>query len=109
VSEAVPEVPLWKKPETVLLAKEIGKHLLIAAVLLYVVLGVLKPIFKVLMRRPDPAVLPEAAVQGKQAEALRQQINLSYEQQLQEARQLAQQEPKLVANVVKDWMAGNEQ
>jgi flagellar M-ring protein FliF len=32
-----------------------------------------------------------------------------YENSLQTARQLAKQDPKIVANVVKDWVAGNEQ
>jgi flagellar M-ring protein FliF len=32
-----------------------------------------------------------------------------YENSLQTARQIAKQDPKIVANVVKDWVAGNEQ
>lgn len=106
--EVIPETPFWKKPETVLLAKETGKHLLIAAVLLYLAFGVLRPLLKNLAQaRPATPVLPEAM--QDQAAALRNQMNLSYEQQLVAAKQLAQQEPKLVANVVKDWMSGNEQ
>ncbi len=109
--EVIPDVPFWKKPETILLAKETGKHLLIAAVLLYVVFGVLRPLLKNLAQaRPaKSSLLPETAMQTDQAAILRGQKNLSYEQQLIAAKQLAQQEPKLVANVVKDWMSGNEQ
>lgn len=111
VPEVIPEVPFWKKPETILLAKDIGKNLLIAAVLFYVLFGVLRPLLKNLAQaRPaKSAVLPDADVQHNQAAILRGQKNLSYEQQLVAAKQLAQQEPKLVANVVKDWMSGNEQ
>lgn len=109
--EVIPDVPIWKKPETILLAKETGKNLLIAAVLLFVVFGVLRPLLKNLAQaRPATApLLPETGTQNNQAAALRKQMNLSYEQQLVSAKQLAQQEPKLVANVVKDWMSNNEQ
>jgi len=62
-----------------------------------------------LARPAKSAVLPDADTQHNQAAILRGQKNLSYEQQLLAAKQLAQQEPKLVANVVKDWMSGNEQ
>lgn len=108
--EAIPDVPFWKKPETILVAKETGKQLLIAAVLLYLLLGVLRPMLKNLLQaRPAAAPALSQAMQNDQTAALRNQINLSYEQQLVAAKQLAQQEPKLVANVVKDWMSGNEQ
>ena len=33
---------------------------------------------------------------------------MSYESNLQMAKQLASQEPKIVANVVKDWVSGDE-
>ncbi|MBX9812057.1 MAG: flagellar M-ring protein FliF [Burkholderiales bacterium] len=107
--EVIPEVPFWKKPETVLLAKETGKHLLIAAVMLYLVLGVLRPLLKNLAQaRPAPLASPQDAAFNEQAVAERSQANISYEQRLQAAKQLAQQEPKLVANVVKGWMSGDE-
>jgi len=105
--EAVPDVPFWKKPETILLAKESGKHLLIAALLLSLVFGVLRPFLRNLsLARQAPPVSPEAAL-PYQGGASNQQI-LNHEQQLLSAKQLAQQEPKLVANVVKTWMSGNE-
>jgi flagellar M-ring protein FliF len=34
---------------------------------------------------------------------------IGYDQKLLNARQLAKQDPKLVANVIKDWVGGNEQ
>ena len=105
--EAIPDVPFWKKPETVLLAKESGKHLLIGALLLSLVFGILRPMLKNLAQvRQAPQVSPEAAL-PYQASTSNQQI-INHEQQLQSAKQLAQQEPKLVANVVKNWMSGNE-
>ena len=42
--EAVPELPLWKQPEMIELAQQLGKMLLIGGLVLYLVLGVLRPI-----------------------------------------------------------------
>lgn len=106
--EVIPEVPLWKQPATFVLVKEVGKHLLIAAAVLYLVLGVLRPLLKNLAEaRPAPA-LPEGAVEGEATVTARRQSVAGYEQNLQMAKQLANQEPKIVANVVKEWVSGDE-
>ncbi|MGE5523038.1 MAG: flagellar basal-body MS-ring/collar protein FliF [Rhodospirillaceae bacterium] len=103
--EFAPDVPFWKKPDLYLMAKDIGKNLLIAGALVYLVFGVLKPLAaRLLAARPAPAATEEdEAVQAGHAE--RRAVRRSYEQRLQLAQQLAQQEPKLVANVVKEWMS----
>ena len=106
--EVIPDIPLWKQPATFVLAKEVGKHLLIAAAVLFLVLGVLRPLLKNLAEaRPGPA-LPERAMDGEATVAVSRQGNAGYEQNLQMAKQLANQESKIVANVVKDWVSGDE-
>ena len=106
--EIIPDVPFWKQPATWDLAKEVGKHLLIAAAVLYLVLGVLRPLLKNLAEaRPVPA-LAEGIMEGGATAPVRRQSNAGYDQNLQMAKQLASQEPKIVANVVKDWVAGDE-
>ncbi|MBZ0096541.1 MAG: flagellar M-ring protein FliF [Sulfuricella sp.] len=110
-AEAVlPEIPFWKRPETFILAKEVGKHLLIAAVVLYLLLGVLRPLLKHLAQARDRAALIPAleADGGMAVESAGQQAALGYEHKLQLAKQLARQDPKVVANVVKNWVAGDE-
>ena len=103
--EAVPEVPFWKKPDLYLMAKEIGKNLLIVAAVVYLVLGVLRPLaMRVLAARPVHADPEEDDVVPTRVSE-RRAARRSYEQRLQVAQQLAQQEPKLVANVVKEWMS----
>ena len=101
--EKIPEVPLWKQPDTIELAKMIGKNILIAAVLLFIVLRVLKPILKtVSAQRPAPVLSHDAG------QAAPQQPQLgSYEQSVDHAKQIARGDPKIVANVVKEWVAGN--
>lgn len=110
-AEAVlPEIPFWKRPETFILAKEVGKHLLIAAVVLYLLLGVLRPLLKNLAQARDRAALiPALEADGGMAEvSAGQQAALGYEHKLQLAKQMARQDPKVVANVVKNWVSGDE-
>ena len=104
-TEKVTEVPFWKQPSTVDLAKDSGKFLLIGAVLLFLLLRVFKPMVANLTRVPALPVnmLPSAP----SPVGLPQEVR--YENSLQTARQIAKQDPKIVANVVKDWVSGNEQ
>jgi flagellar M-ring protein FliF len=102
-----------------MLAKDIGKQLLIAAVVLFFLLKILKPFLKSLT---PPAALPPPAEQGQLAdgsaaagqlpgqvdEAAIQAIQKSiFDENLKRAKQLALDEPAIVANVVKDWMGKN--
>ena len=100
--EMVPEVPLWKQPGTVDLAKDIGKNVLIGAVLLVVVLFVLRPLLKTvtaarpaLQPLPSPAEAPQLAQSG------------GVDNGVERARRLAREDPKVVANVVKEWVSGD--
>lgn len=101
--EPAAAVPLWKQPETIATAKDVGRNVLIAGLILFLVLGVLRPLLTKLseVRLPAPA-LPGAEDQA----ALQRQTG--YTNDLDTAKQLARSEPKLVANVVKDWVASNE-
>jgi flagellar M-ring protein FliF len=96
------EVPLWKQPETIATAKEVGRNLLIAALVLFLVLGVLRPLLaKLAEPPPPPPVLPDEAAASVQRIA-------GYDQNLDAVKQLARSEPALVANVVKEWVAHDE-
>lgn len=105
-AEALEAVPFWKQPGTWALAQEIGKNLLIAGLVLFLFFKVLRPMFRSAMTPPPvqthalPAGVPGAApgVMG----------GASYQSNLDSAKQLAQQEPKLVANIVRTWVAGDE-
>ena len=106
-----PELPFWKEPANISLAKDAGKYLLIGAFVLFVILQVLKPMAKSLTRPPTPApaLLPAAAVEGAPVAALPpEQRGDPYETSLNNARQIARQDPKIVANVVRDWVSNNE-
>jgi flagellar M-ring protein FliF len=104
--EPVVNVPLWKQPSTIEMAKDSGKFLLIAVLILFALLKVLKPMVTNLTRVPPMAPAIELLPNTPTPNLLQAQ---RYENSLQTARQLAKQDPKIVANVVKDWVAGNEQ
>jgi flagellar M-ring protein FliF len=111
--EITPELPLWKQPEMMELAQQVGKNLLIGGLILYLVLGVLRPMLKRTNQSTVPLLTEPAEEKEDQpaqpAPALKQVPQFSqYEQNLAFARQLARDDPKVVANVVKHWVTGNE-
>jgi flagellar M-ring protein FliF len=105
--EKVAEVPVWKDPSTIGMAKDAGRYLLIAAFVLFLVFKVLKPMVRNLARVPVlPGAQLEALAGPGGALALAPPVD-RYEASLTSARQIAKQDPKMVAHVVKNWV-GNE-
>lgn len=107
----VPEEPFWKQPEIIALAKDLLKYLLITAIGLYLLFGVIRPAFRNFAAASAQAVAsatdnaPQAA---SQEHSTTQQANSSYENNLEVAKQIAKQDPKIVASVVQEWVNGNE-
>ncbi len=127
--EVIPEVPLWKQPEMINVGVSMVKYLLIAIVMLIVIFGVIKPALKPLLSAPvkedEDDFLNEGDKVSGNGESGPTNNGLSpseqqaavkvhgaaaqpYEQGLQAARQIAQQDPKIVASVIKEWVNGNE-
>lgn len=124
-ADKIPELPLWKQPENIALAKDGLKYLVIFAIGLYLLLGVIRPAFRnvnkalnpepvveVLMRDDNDGALgeeeggEEGAGYGADGQPL---VAVSpYEANLTNARQMAMQAPSIVASVLRDWMHGNE-
>jgi flagellar M-ring protein FliF len=110
--EKLAEVPLWKQPETLQMAKDAGKYLLAGLVLLYLFFKFLKPMLTKLAA-PSVAALPHHANDEDAIVSLGNAKPMlagprAYEENLSAAKQLAKQDPKVVANVVKSWMGSNE-
>jgi flagellar M-ring protein FliF len=107
------ELPLWKQPENISLAKEIGKGLALVIGLLVLVFGLIRPVLRSIdMRRAQIPSMADAGAamlaapsaiftSGRQAA---QQSAANSAAQLAEVRQLAKQEPGTVANVVRAWV-----
>lgn len=111
--EVIPELPLWKQPTNINLAKEIGKYLLVALGILILYLRLLKPMVKTLM---EPPALPAPTQAGAGLEpkfsadgtmALPQGQS-NYQDNLNRAQKLASEDPRVVANIVKTWVSSNE-
>ncbi|MEQ1669124.1 MAG: hypothetical protein ABL868_11780, partial [Sulfuriferula sp.] len=102
------------------LAKELGKYLLALIVILYLYKKVLKPLIEKLMH---PNAHHHTNAQGEEVyddeDEEGSEVHLSgaapapspeaaYQTHLDGAKQMAKENPKVVANVVKAWVNGNE-
>lgn len=109
--DSLEELPPWKDPDTILLAKDIGKQLLIATIVLFFLQKIFRPFLRNLLPPPPPPPVPALAVKDgvEQSEAEVSIVKVvTLEENLERARLLAVTEPAIVANVVKGWVSGNE-
>lgn len=113
-AEILPEVPLWKQPATIDMAKEAGKFLVGIIIIFLLYLRLLKPMVKTLTTPIAPALPPpgdDAALvslsNNTPAVTARGAGPNGYEENLQVSKQIAKENPKLVANVVTSWVSNN--
>jgi flagellar M-ring protein FliF len=95
----VAEVPMWKQPENIATAKEYGRMALFGLLVAYLWFGVLRPFLRQLAAAAAaaPAAGAEHALPAPAGQA---QIG----NRLESVRQIARQDPKVVANVVRNWV-----
>jgi flagellar M-ring protein FliF len=105
--EVIPELPLWKQPGVIQMAKAAGKYLLMALALLILYLRVLKPMLKKLS---EAMAQPPASHAQLQADAGMMALpgQRNYQENLSRAQKMANEDPRVVANIVKTWVANNE-
>ena len=104
--EAVPELPIWQQPENIALAKDVGKGLGGAMLILYVLFGLLRPMLKsIAAPQPQPALAVAGDNGGAgQAQALEDgTYSAPPANRLEAVRNAARQDPRVVANVVRNW------
>jgi flagellar M-ring protein FliF len=113
--EELPAVPIWEQGW----AQDMAKKSLGALLVIFMLFGVLKPILKQLATQSKlvPAIAPpEGEEQGVANDIVTLGANSSpraitapgsYEQNLATATQAVEQDPKLVAQVVKNWVASD--
>jgi flagellar M-ring protein FliF len=95
------ELPVWKQPENVAMAKDAARYVAFALLIAYLVFGVLRPALRKASERADIAAA-EALAAPAAAAALPGPGG--GDEALQRARLVAQQDPRVVANVVKSWV-----
>jgi len=118
-STPVVDLPLWKQPEMIELAKSLGWPVGISLFAALILLGLVRPAIKGMNQPPAPAV---AAATGRQVDTIEadeperpalaaptkpEDVLQSPEQlRLEEARVLAKDNPVAVANILKVWVNG---
>ena len=117
-----PALPLWKDPENLALAKEGIKYLLLLAVVAFVAFGVIRPLMKTVTKSAEEEQAEavegageEGGEEGEEGEGA--QVTLTpeaaaaqqFEEKLARARELARDDPRVIANLIKEWMGSNEQ
>ena len=104
--EIIAEIPFWKQPYIIELAKDIIKYSLIAAAMWFVVFRVIRPALRTLLTTLNSTGGFKAAedTRANTGAQFSSTAAAPYEQNLQVARQIAQQEPKIVASVIKEWV-----
>ena len=123
------ETPIWKDPDNVALFKELIKYLVIAGVIAFVAFGVIRPLMKQVMPPPpeekeedtDTATGRADGEEGEEGEdgedeegaqvALSPEAaaRLAYDEKLAKVHEIAKNNPRVVANLIKEWMGSNEQ
>jgi flagellar M-ring protein FliF len=108
------ETPIWKDPNNISLVKELLKNLLIFGLAFYLVFGVLRPLLRDMLRPPE-VTTPEGSVMGGGMEGGLGDLGAvmspeernhadNYQHNIGTVRDFAKQNPKIVAEVVKEWM-----
>jgi flagellar M-ring protein FliF len=105
---AATEIIWWKDPSNVYLAKEVGKGLALILGLLIVVFGVIRPAIKsatsaVATTQDEQILLPESSNETPALPAPTSAAAM----QVEKVREIAKNDPAIVANVVRQWVGSN--
>ncbi len=109
-------LPVWKDPETVSYAKDIVKYLIIAAIIAFLYLKIIQPSLKTMFGADGLNTASGVAGAARHiqvsgdayGESGEDQVRIDhYGAKVQKARDIAQADPKAVANIIKDWIGAN--
>lgn len=114
----------WRDPANLPMAKDLAKFLITALILLYIVMRIVRPMMRPVFKKideinapePEPEV-PEEEIEEGPDEALIAEEELrkmeentarGYRENLAMAKKLAMEDPRIVANVIKEWIGAND-
>lgn len=127
-AEETAEVEWWKDPSVLSLAGKVGRYLLVALAILLLYLLILRPLIK---RYTQPPVMATATPGGTLAASVgeedeeegqessdgsdetyakpkRRRKTSLYEHNLNDLREMSQEDPRMVAMIIRSWMNANE-
>lgn len=125
-AEAVVEPDWWRDPANFPLFKDLARYAFVAAVIAFLYFRFLRPLLRPAIKKFDDATaVPEAPKDEEKAEgdadekALEEEEedledeekirrDMGYRANLKLAKELAAQDPRIVANVMKAWLGSNE-
>jgi flagellar M-ring protein FliF len=125
VDRDAPEVlEWWRDPANLPLAKELAKFLITALILLYIVLRIVRPMMRPVFKKIDEINTPEPEPEepevieppgptheeiiAQQMAELEESMSRTYRDNLALAKKLAENDPRIVANVIKAWIGNND-
>ncbi|MFA7279770.1 MAG: flagellar basal-body MS-ring/collar protein FliF [Sterolibacterium sp.] len=104
-------IPIWKDPDILALVKDLVKYGAIAAILAYLLLKVVKPLINTMMTPRPGEQFSRSSRSGAAAYDAMSETEprgpTQFEGKLAQARGVASQDPKAVANIIKDWTGSN--
>ena len=121
IDKSESELPLWKDPENISYARDLLKYLVIAGIIAFLYFKIIQPSLRTMFPPPESAAEGEGAAGGIPGGAFGESIiepgepgaegaeaKLDpYAIKVQKARDIADHDPKAVANIIKDWMGVN--
>lgn len=126
-TEETAEVEWWKDPDILSMAATVGRYLLVALAILLLYLLILRPLIKRYTQTPvmataAPGGTLAASVGGDDdeeseaseesdetyAKPKRRRKTSLYEHNLNDLREMAQEDPRMVAMIIRSWMNANE-
>jgi flagellar M-ring protein FliF len=110
------DIPLWKDPDNVSMAKTLLKNLLVFGLAFYLVFGVLRPLLRDLLNVPASTAPegqgPGAGQEGGMEGGLAGEMTVGeagqddgYAAILTKVKEYAKNNPQLTAEIIKEWMA----
>jgi len=109
--EVLPAIPLWENPRVIENVKDVLRFLVGVIALFVIYRKVLKPLLSKLTTPPKTATnqgeAPDAVV-NISADGSNAAEKPAYTQKIETAKQIAKDNPRMVASVVANWTNGNE-
>ncbi len=103
------DIPVWKDPDNVSMAKSLLKNLVVFGLAFYLVFGVLRPLLRDMLnapisKAPEGAGLGAGLEGGLAGELAGRGRDDGYAATLTKVKDFAKTNPQLTADIVKEWM-----